>query len=95
MPSDTNSYIKCYILLLIGSYLIINKSNNQVHIRCLPLLADFERGRSMSWEFAMLAWAYHSLCSTTHRSTIDIAGCMPLLVSWIYHRFLEWCPSER
>ncbi|RYQ98715.1 hypothetical protein Ahy_B07g086478 [Arachis hypogaea] len=36
-------YMKCYIMLLIGGYLMIDKSNNQVHIKWLPSFEDFER----------------------------------------------------
>ncbi|MED6131859.1 hypothetical protein PIB30_013822 [Stylosanthes scabra] len=25
---------------------------------------------------------------------MDIAGCVPLILSWIYHRFPKWCPPE-
>ncbi|QHO37009.1 uncharacterized protein DS421_4g107930 [Arachis hypogaea] len=41
-------YARCYILMLIGGYLMTDKSNNLVHIRWLPLLADFDRCRQMS-----------------------------------------------
>ncbi|RYR12243.1 hypothetical protein Ahy_B04g069770 [Arachis hypogaea] len=81
IDSDTlQQYVRCYIMLMIGVYLLTDKSNNTVHLRWLPLLDDFERCRSMSWDSAVLAWTYNSLCSATHRSTIDIAGCTPLLV---------------
>ncbi|MED6141826.1 hypothetical protein PIB30_107352, partial [Stylosanthes scabra] len=37
---------------------------------------------------AVLAWTYQSLCNAVERRTTDIAGCVPLILSWIYHRFL-------
>ncbi|RYR54541.1 hypothetical protein Ahy_A06g029847 [Arachis hypogaea] len=55
----------------------------------------FERCRGLSWGSAVLAWTYHSLCSTTHQGTTDIAGCSPLLISWIYQKFLQWCLPDR
>ncbi|RYQ83538.1 hypothetical protein Ahy_B10g102259 [Arachis hypogaea] len=55
-----------------------DKSKNQVHFRWLPLLNDFQRCHGMSWGSTVLAWMYHSLFSTTHRDTIDIAKCTPL-----------------
>ncbi|RYR15646.1 hypothetical protein Ahy_B04g072534 [Arachis hypogaea] len=76
--------MRCYILLMIGGYLMTEKSTNQVHLQWLPLLEDFQRFRALSWGLAVLAWTYHSLCSATHRATIDITGCTLLLVSWIY-----------
>ncbi|RYQ85634.1 hypothetical protein Ahy_B10g105205 [Arachis hypogaea] len=100
LPVDADAatlrqYTRCYILLLIGGYLMTNKSNNQVHIGWLPLLDNFARCRGLSWGSAMLAWTYHSLCYAAHRNTTDIAGCTPLLVSWLYHKFPQWCPPER
>ncbi|RYR07322.1 hypothetical protein Ahy_B05g074652 [Arachis hypogaea] len=53
-------YTRCYILLLIGGYLMTDKSNNHIHIRWLPLLDDFERCRILSWGSVVLAWTYHS-----------------------------------
>ncbi|RYR12095.1 hypothetical protein Ahy_B04g069621 isoform B [Arachis hypogaea] len=42
---------------------------------------------------ALLCHTYHSLCTATSRNVTDIAGCMPLLVSWIYHRFPCFSPT--
>ncbi|RYR71096.1 hypothetical protein Ahy_A02g005393 isoform B [Arachis hypogaea] len=77
-------YTRCYIMLLIGGYLMMDKSNNLVHLQWLPLLVDFRMCRGLSWGSAVLAWTYHSLCSAAHRGTTDIAGCTPLLMSSIY-----------
>ncbi|RYR01165.1 hypothetical protein Ahy_B06g080011 [Arachis hypogaea] len=72
-----------------------DKSNNQVYLRWLSLLDYFERCRNLSWGSVVLAWTYDSVFSAAHRDTIDIAGCTPLVVSWIYHKFSQWCPPER
>ncbi|KAL4330024.1 hypothetical protein AHAS_Ahas13G0358700 [Arachis hypogaea] len=42
---------------------------------------------------ALLCHTYHLLCTTTGRDVTDIAGCMLLLVLWIYHRFPCFSPS--
>ncbi|KAL4356603.1 hypothetical protein AHAS_Ahas09G0103200 [Arachis hypogaea] len=34
-----------------------------------------------------------TLCHTARRDTIDIAGYVLLVMSWIYHRFLTFCPA--
>ncbi|RYR03530.1 hypothetical protein Ahy_B06g082554 [Arachis hypogaea] len=73
--------MRCYIMLLIGGYLMTDKSNNQVHLWWLPFRDDFQRCHFLSWGSAVLVWTYHSLCSTTHRATTDIAGYTPLLIS--------------
>ncbi|RYR33328.1 hypothetical protein Ahy_A10g047904 [Arachis hypogaea] len=68
-------YARCYIMLLIGVYLMTDKSNN---------LGS-----------AVLAWTYQSLCFAAQRGVMDIAGCTPLLMCWIYKRFTQWCPPDR
>ncbi|RYR15604.1 hypothetical protein Ahy_B04g072457 [Arachis hypogaea] len=86
-PDTLRQYARCYILLMIRGYLMSGKSNNQAHLWWLPLLDDYVRCRSRSLGVCGAAWTYHSLCSVAHRSTTDIGGCTPLLVSWIYQRF--------
>ncbi|MED6136044.1 hypothetical protein PIB30_052306 [Stylosanthes scabra] len=39
---------------------------------------------------AVLTWTYRSLCNAAAQGTTNIAGCVPLILSWIYHRFPEW-----
>ncbi|XP_020985809.1 serine/threonine-protein phosphatase 7 long form homolog [Arachis duranensis] len=60
MPQTDDSetlrqYTRCYIMLLIGGYLMTDKSNNLVHLRWLPLLRDFTKCRAFSWGSAVLA----------------------------------------
>ncbi|RYQ94896.1 hypothetical protein Ahy_B08g089854 [Arachis hypogaea] len=55
MPStdDTETlrqYARYYILLFIGGYLMMDKSNNLVHLHWLPPLQDFGRCRALSWD---------------------------------------------
>ncbi|MED6164174.1 hypothetical protein PIB30_087109, partial [Stylosanthes scabra] len=38
-------YARCFLTMLIGGYLLSDKSNNLVHIRWLPLMEDFDRCR--------------------------------------------------
>ncbi|RYQ90566.1 hypothetical protein Ahy_B09g096616 [Arachis hypogaea] len=94
-PKTLRQYTRCYIMLLIGGYLMTDKSNNLVHIHWLPLLRDFDECRSFSWGSAVLAWTYQSLSLTAQQGVTDITGCTPLLMSCIYQRFFQWCPSNR
>ncbi|RYR07195.1 hypothetical protein Ahy_B05g074511 [Arachis hypogaea] len=94
-PETFRQYARCYIMLLIGGYLLTDKSNNLVHVRWLLLLRDFEECRALSWGSTVLAWTYQSLCLAAQRGVTDIAGCTPLLMSWIYQRFFQWCPRGR
>ncbi|RYR03891.1 hypothetical protein Ahy_B06g083294 [Arachis hypogaea] len=45
-PETLRQYARCYIMLLIGGYLMTDKSNNMVHLRWLPLLRDFAECRA-------------------------------------------------
>ncbi|RYQ95224.1 hypothetical protein Ahy_B08g090287 [Arachis hypogaea] len=47
-PDTLRQYARCYIMLLIGGYLMTDKSNNLVHLRWLPLLRDFGECRAFS-----------------------------------------------
>ncbi|QHO03209.1 uncharacterized protein DS421_13g430370 [Arachis hypogaea] len=94
-PETLRQYARCYIMLLIGGYLMTDKSNNLVHLRWLPLLWDFEECRVFSWSSVVLAWMYQSLCLAAQQGVMDIAGCTLLLMSWIYQRFSQWCPPDR
>ncbi|KAL4277157.1 hypothetical protein AHAS_Ahas20G0279100 [Arachis hypogaea] len=82
------------LLILIKGYLFTDKSANLVSLRWLPLLEDFDSCRWLSWGSALLSYTYHSLCSTARRDMADIARCMPLVMSWIYHRFLTFCHAR-
>ncbi|MED6220120.1 hypothetical protein PIB30_041814 [Stylosanthes scabra] len=42
-----------------------------------------------------LCYTYHCLCRANDRATTDLAGCTPLMMSWIYQRFSWWCPDAR
>ncbi|QHN92750.1 serine/threonine-protein phosphatase 7 long form homolog [Arachis hypogaea] len=86
-PETLRQYARYYIMLLIGGYLMIDKSNNLVYVRWLPLLRDFAECKGLSWGSAVLAWTYQSLCLAAQRGVTDIADCTPLLMSWIFQRF--------
>ncbi|RYR43091.1 hypothetical protein Ahy_A08g039520 [Arachis hypogaea] len=87
-PETLRQYTRCYIMLLIGGYLMTDKSNNLVHLRWLPLLRDFTKCRAFSWGSLFLSLA-------AQQGVTDITGCTPMLMSWIYQRFLQWCPGRR
>ncbi|MED6198041.1 hypothetical protein PIB30_062385 [Stylosanthes scabra] len=77
-------FARRYILLMIGCWLISDKSNNMVSVRWIPLLEDFDAYKKLSWGSA-----------AADRDTTDIAGCAPLIMLWIYQRFPRWCPEAR
>ncbi|RYQ94727.1 hypothetical protein Ahy_B08g089659 [Arachis hypogaea] len=74
-PETLRQYARCYIMLLIGGYLIIDKSNNMVHLRWLPLLRDFAKCRAFFWGSAVLAWTYQSLSLAAQRG-VTLVGLL-------------------
>ncbi|QHN96989.1 uncharacterized protein DS421_18g623570 [Arachis hypogaea] len=63
--TDENSiqvYVKCHIMLLIGTILFGDKTGASVHWKFLPLLSDFTSIRQYSWGSACLAHLYKNLC---------------------------------
>ncbi|KAL4394308.1 hypothetical protein AHAS_Ahas02G0139000 [Arachis hypogaea] len=84
-------YVRCYILRLSGGLLMTDKSSATVHVRWIPLLIRRDTGTThgiLLW----LTWTYHSLCMAINSEVGDLSGCIPFMLSWIYHKFLEWCP---
>ncbi|QHO30032.1 uncharacterized protein DS421_8g229910 [Arachis hypogaea] len=80
----------CHELL---GVLLPDKANNTVHVRYLPLLAEYDAIGTYSWGSAVLCWLYRAMCLTTDYSVEGMAGCHTLLMSWIYYRLLFWAPN--
>ncbi|RYR27972.1 hypothetical protein Ahy_B01g052048 [Arachis hypogaea] len=76
-------YTRCYIMLLIGGYLMTDKSNNQVYIRWLPLLADFERCHGMSWDPLCL----HGRTTLYAMQHIEIPRTLPVALCSSFRRY--------
>ncbi|RYR22311.1 hypothetical protein Ahy_B03g067599 [Arachis hypogaea] len=57
-PETLRQYARCYIMLLIGGYMM----TGQVEQLGPPALC-----RALSWGSAVLAWTYQSLCSAAHQ----------------------------
>ncbi|RYQ82969.1 hypothetical protein Ahy_B10g101578 [Arachis hypogaea] len=55
-------YVRCHIMLLIGTILFGDKSGAGVHWKFLPLLRDFVNIGQYSWGSACLAHLYRALC---------------------------------
>ncbi|XP_057757085.1 protein MAIN-LIKE 1-like [Arachis stenosperma] len=98
MPLDLEDnglmqYARCYMLYLLGAVLLPDKANNTVHVRYLPLLADFDAICTYSWGSAILCWLYRAMCLATEYSVEGMAGCHTLLMSWIYYRLPFFAPN--
>ncbi|QHO17393.1 Serine/threonine protein phosphatase 7 long form isogeny [Arachis hypogaea] len=98
MPLDLEDnsliqYARCYILYLLGGVLLPDKANNTVHVRYLPLLADYDAIRTYSWGSAVLCWLYRAMYLATDYNVEGMAGCHTLLMSWIYYKLPFWAPN--
>ncbi|QHN87344.1 protein MAIN-LIKE 2-like [Arachis ipaensis] len=98
MPLDLDDnglmqYARYYILYLLGGVLLPDKANNIVHVRYLPLLAEYDAIGTYSWGSAVLCWLYRAMCLATDYSVEGMAGCHTLLMLWIYYRLPFWAPN--
>ncbi|XP_050914517.1 protein MAIN-LIKE 2-like [Lathyrus oleraceus] len=83
---------RCYIMLLIGSFLFPEGSGSSMHIMYLPLLRHVDRIGSYSWGSACLAYLYSSLCKNSHKDTSTFSGCAVLLQAWGWSRLPSLAP---
>ncbi|QHO55752.1 Serine/threonine protein phosphatase 7 long form isogeny [Arachis hypogaea] len=98
MPFDSPEealvrYARYYIMYLLGGVLLPDKANNTVHVRYLPLQANYEAISTYSWGSAVLCWLYRAMCLATDYNVEGMSGCHTLLMSWIYFRLPFWAPD--
>ncbi|XP_057757051.1 protein MAIN-LIKE 1-like [Arachis stenosperma] len=86
-------YARRYIMYLLGGVLLPDKANNTVHVRYLPLLANYDVITTYSWGSATLCWLYSAMCLATNYNVEGMSGCHTLLMSWIYFRLSFWAPD--
>ncbi|XP_072054179.1 serine/threonine-protein phosphatase 7 long form homolog [Arachis hypogaea] len=94
--NNIQRYVKCHIMLLIGTILFGDKSRAGVHWKFLPLLRDFGSIRQYSWGSACLAHLYKALCRASRFDCKEIDGPLTLLLSWAWIRlpYLSPLPKE-
>ncbi|XP_050920254.1 serine/threonine-protein phosphatase 7 long form homolog [Lathyrus oleraceus] len=79
-------HAKIYILLLIATFLMPDKSHNLLHSSWLPLVGDLEKCNTYSWGSACLETLYRHMCKATHKGVKSIGGCVVLLTVWAFTR---------
>ncbi|XP_020999596.1 serine/threonine-protein phosphatase 7 long form homolog [Arachis duranensis] len=94
-PRNIQVYVKCHIMLLIGTILFGDKSGASVHWKFLPLLSDFASIGQYSWESACLAHLYRSLCRASRFDCKKIDGPLTLLLCWAWIRLPYLAPVPR
>ncbi|XP_072064307.1 serine/threonine-protein phosphatase 7 long form homolog [Arachis hypogaea] len=88
-------YVKCHIMLLIGTILFGDKSGAGVHWKFLPLLRDFASIGHYSWGSACLAHLYRGLCRASRYNCKEIDGPITLLFGWAWIRLPYLSPLPR
>ncbi|RYR02458.1 hypothetical protein Ahy_B06g081251 isoform D [Arachis hypogaea] len=68
------------------SYIKLDKSTAYAHAKYLPLLRDFERIHTYSWESACLAHLYRALCRASRYDTKEMDDPLNLLFVWAWER---------
>jgi hypothetical protein len=73
-PTEAENILhsKIYILLLIATFLMPDKSRNLLHSSWLPLVGDLEKCNTYSWGSACLATLYRHMCKATHKGVKSI-----------------------
>lgn len=96
-PSDDQliQYSRAYILYLIGTFLMPNKSSDQVHMKYVDILRDLTEVGEYSWGSAILATLYKNLCDGAVSETKTIAGCTQLLQAWGWSRLKLFSPINK
>ncbi|XP_052117576.1 uncharacterized protein LOC127747573 [Arachis duranensis] len=88
-------YVKCHIMLLIGTILFGDKSGAGVHWKFLPLLRDFASIGQYSWGSACLAHLYRALCRASRYNCKEMDGPITLLLGWAWIRLPYLSPLPR
>ncbi|QHO15407.1 uncharacterized protein DS421_10g294660 [Arachis hypogaea] len=88
-------YVKCHIMLLIGTILFGDKSGAGVHWKFLPLLHEFGSIIQYSWGSACLAHLYRALCRASRVDCKGIDGPLTLLLGWAWMRLPYLSPVPR
>ncbi|RYR48293.1 hypothetical protein Ahy_A07g034305 [Arachis hypogaea] len=88
-------YVRCHIMLLIGTILFGDKSGVGVHWKFLPLLRDFVSIGQYSWGMACLAHLYRALCRASRFNCKEIDGPLTLLLGWAWIRLPYLSPLPR
>ena len=68
-----------FILMLMGSFLFVDKKGMHVHLCFLPLLRDLTHTATYSWGGVVLAHTYRELCQVSLDCRRGISGCITLI----------------
>ncbi|XP_025703943.1 serine/threonine-protein phosphatase 7 long form homolog [Arachis hypogaea] len=87
-------FSRAYIMMLLGTQLFADKSDNRIYIRWLPYVARLEEMSGYSWGSAALVWLYRCMCRVANRYVVKLVGPLQLLQFWIFWRFPGFRPAR-
>ncbi|XP_050876535.1 protein MAIN-LIKE 2-like [Lathyrus oleraceus] len=93
-PTEAENILhaKVYILLLIATFLMSDKSHNLLHSSWLPLVGDLEKCNTYSWNSACLETSYRHMFKAAQKGVKSIGGCVVLLSVWAFTRIPLFAP---
>ncbi|RYR62982.1 hypothetical protein Ahy_A04g020760 [Arachis hypogaea] len=86
-------YARVYIMILLSTQLLGDKSDTRMHIRWLLYIVRLKDIGGYSWGSTALSWLYRCLCHVANRNVVKLAGLFQLLKSWIFWWFLGFKPD--
>ncbi|XP_050895329.1 protein MAIN-LIKE 2-like [Lathyrus oleraceus] len=93
-PTEAENILhaKVYILVLIATFLMPDKSHNLYQSFWLPLVGDLEKCNTYSWGSACLTTLYRHMCKATQKGVKSIGGCVIILSVWAFPHILLFAP---
>ncbi|KAL9687276.1 hypothetical protein QQ045_031675 [Rhodiola kirilowii] len=91
---DIQRYARAYILLMLRSSLLPDSFSSEISLHYLPLLANLDPLSSYSWDAALLAYLYRSLCTACESKHTQLTGCAILLQLWAWEHLTIGIPRK-
>ncbi|CAI0560249.1 unnamed protein product [Linum tenue] len=85
---------QCYLLLLLGSILFVDKSKDRVSAVVNLFVKRPDMLGEYAWGAGALAYLYRELGIASRAEAKGVAGCLTLLQCWIYDHFPTLRPSR-
>uniref|UniRef100_A0A7N2LQC6 Aminotransferase-like plant mobile domain-containing protein n=1 Tax=Quercus lobata TaxID=97700 RepID=A0A7N2LQC6_QUELO len=81
-----HQYVRCYILVLLGDKLFMDKLGDRVHLMFLEFMRNLRDPPQYSWGSDCLAWLYRELCRASEKGASQIGGACTLVQYWAWAR---------
>lgn len=81
---DIERRVRGYLLHLLGTTLFVDKTQDRVSFRILPLLTRLQDVRGYGWGAAALAYLYRQLGVASRAGCSQLGGCLTLLQVYFY-----------